>query len=283
MTNDSSSDDDFYDNFQKIKAKASQQMRKIEESRNPNYQKKSTRKNDEQEHFFEEDICINLDKSPSRSIDEKPTTPQVRSSSSSPILIIEDNNFSVIPNPTPIIDLSDENSFCLASSASASKPNHFAHTCNFHIHSNGNTRIFVHDMDDKIRLLINEYAERTGSNPERVILITKQLKRCDPDDSPRSLGFAENATIELDAFENADKIDIKTIKIKYQMKGKKATIQKILPDLNFQQLRLLFCNEHKLNPQKVYFVFDSDRINDDDTPSSIGLEDMDCIDVYLKE
>jgi small ubiquitin-related modifier len=109
------------------------------------------------------------------------------------------------------------------------------------------------------------------------------------------LGFEDGSSIDLDAFENIEENEVKTIRIKYQMKERKAVTVKVLPvtlyiseivnillkDVTFGRLREQFCNENNLDPSKVRFIFDSNRLKDDETPASIEMENDDAIDVYL--
>jgi hypothetical protein len=43
------------------------------------------------------------------------------------------------------------------------------------------------------------------------------------------LGFEDGSSIDLDAFENIEENEVKTIRIKYQMKERKAVTVKVLP------------------------------------------------------
>jgi hypothetical protein len=62
------------------------------------------------------------------------------------------------------------------------------------------------------------------------MLVTKHtLKRCDTNDTLRMLGISAGGSIDLDAFENLEETEIKTIRIKYQMDGRKTIHTKIMP------------------------------------------------------
>lgn len=146
-------------------------------------------------------------------------------------------------------------------------------------------------------MLIEQFAERTNSDPKKIILVTRNtLKRCDPNETPRTLGFPEGIITELDAFENIEEEDIKMIRIKYQMKGKKTinakilqvffwnyiqTLNNLIKDMPFSRLKELFCVENNLNLANIKFVFDSIPLKDTDTPMTVEMENEDTIDVYL--
>uniref|UniRef100_A0A915MXA9 Ubiquitin-like domain-containing protein n=1 Tax=Meloidogyne javanica TaxID=6303 RepID=A0A915MXA9_MELJA len=159
-------------------------------------------------------------------------------------------------------------------------------TCTITIHSNGGKRMFIQDLDDPIKNLIEDYAERVNGDPKRIVLITKQLKQCALEDTPRTLGITSDESFELDAFEHKDVVplnsmeDVKTIRIKYQQKGKRPIVAKILKTAKFARLKEIFCQENSLPLDKVLFIFDSVRVGDNETAETLDLEDDDCIDKY---
>lgn len=149
--------------------------------------------------------------------------------------------------------------------------------------------MFIQDLDDPIKNLIEDYAERVNGDPKRIVLITKQLKQCALEDTPRTLGITSDESFELDAFEHKDVVplnlmeDVKTIRIKYQQKGRRPIVAKILKTAKFARLKEIFCQENGLPLDKVQFIFDSVRVGDNETAETLDLEDDDCIDVYVLE
>ncbi|CAK5073795.1 unnamed protein product [Meloidogyne enterolobii] len=286
LGSDSSSDDDFYDNFDKIKLKAAHCQKKrrhpITASTN-----KFTRKNAPSDSIIscEEIVCVD-------DFDSSANFCTNNSISS----VIELNSPSC-SNSIEVIDLTP---FGSSSTNNCSNKNYKAQkskniisspksTCTITIHSNGGKRMFIQDLDDPIKNLIEDYAERVNGDPKRIVLITKQLKQCALEDTPRTLGITSDESFELDAFEHKDVVplnlmeDVKTIRIKYQQKGKRPIAAKILKTAKFARLKEIFCQENGIPLDKVQFIFDSVRVGDNETAETLDLEDDDCIDVYVLE
>ncbi|CAK5078705.1 unnamed protein product [Meloidogyne enterolobii] len=287
LGSDSSSDDDFYDNFDKIKLKAAHCQKKrrhpITASTN-----KFTRKNAPSDSIIscEEIVCV----------EDFDSSANFCANNSSIPAVIELNSPSC-SNSIEVIDLTP---FGSSLTNNYSNKNYKAQkskniipspksTCTITIHSNGGKRMFIQDLDDPIKNLIEDYAERVNGDPKRIVLITKQLKQCALEDTPRTLGITSDESFELDAFEHKDVVplnlmeDVKTIRIKYQQKGKRPIVSKILKTAKFARLKEIFCQENGLLLDKVQFIFDSVRVGDNETAETLDLEDDDCIDVYVLE
>ncbi|KAL7070211.1 hypothetical protein ACQ4LE_010191 [Meloidogyne hapla] len=288
LFSDSSSDDDFYDNFDKIKLKAAhcQKKRKqtIAESTNK-LRRKNTASGSVIPFPDEEIVCVEDFVSSSNF------------STNNPIPAVIEINAPSCSKSIEIIDLTPYGSSlttnCSSKNSKAQKteniPPPLKSTCTITINSNGGTRMFIQDLDDPIKNLIEEYAERVNGDPKRIVLITKQLKQCALEDTPRTLGIISGEDFELDAFEHTDVVPlnsmdgVKTIRIKYQQKGKRPIVAKILKTAKFARLKEIFCQENGLSLNKVQFIFDSVRVGDNETAETLDLEDDDCIDVYILE
>jgi len=44
-----------------------------------------------------------------------------------------------------------------------------------------------------------------------------------------------------------------------------------------------YCERQAINVNAIRFLYDGNRINDDDTPYSLGMEDNDTIDVMVEQ
>lgn len=53
-------------------------------------------------------------------------------------------------------------------------------------------------------------------------------------------------------------------------------------DIPFIVLKRDFAADNGLDEEKLTLVFDGDRINLQETVDTVGIEDDDCIDVYVK-
>lgn len=285
---ESSSDDDLYDNYEKLKVKAAKGLWKTKQNRRPIAAaeveveiKKCRKDNDEQLEmdendyrflFDSDDELLSLSNEAHAKISTNPSPPNPPSSSNS---IIIESDSPTLPRKDVIV---------LDDGPPSPPPQIIKNTCTINIRFNGSSKMFIQDMDDPIKRLIEEYIERTQSDSTtKIMLFTKQLKKCNPMDTPRALGFVEGSTVELDAFEDKEQneeIFTKTIRIKYQMKGKKSVTARIPLDIPFSRLKQIFCQENDLDPGKIQFIFDSSRLNDTETPASLELENDDCIDVY---
>lgn len=49
----------------------------------------------------------------------------------------------------------------------------------------------------------------------------------------------------------------------------------------FGEFKVELCAELKVAPGKVRFIFDGDKVTEDDTPESLELEDYDMIEVRI--
>lgn len=49
----------------------------------------------------------------------------------------------------------------------------------------------------------------------------------------------------------------------------------------FGEFKIKLCSELKIAPSKVHFTFDGDKVNEDETPADLDLEDYDVIDLHI--
>lgn len=107
------------------------------------------------------------------------------------------------------------------------------------------------------------------------------------DNTPLDVGLDEENINDVDVYQSC------TVTLKWQLKGQKPIVYSIFlvsfvcqlnhnffQEKKFHELKAEFCKKYELNVENTGFVFDSDKIKNEDTPESLGLEDGDCIDVY---
>ena len=58
---------------------------------------------------------------------------------------------------------------------------------------------------------------------------------------------------------------------------------KIRKHTRLQKLMDAYCQRQSLNRGSVRFLFDGNRVNDDDTPRTLEMEDGDVIDVLVEQ
>uniref|UniRef100_A0A914GY78 Ubiquitin-like domain-containing protein n=1 Tax=Globodera rostochiensis TaxID=31243 RepID=A0A914GY78_GLORO len=237
----SSSDEDYYNDFSKYKAKAAMALRKLRKNERTTTEKSSLSSDVEDNtlHNFTSHV---------------------------------DHEICLIPTDTPVltgvIDLTEVDSGDYASLPVKPPPPSSAIVCRINISSKGQKRVFFCDLAEPLVNVIEEFAERTNIDPKRDTPLALGLSdNC--------------TAIELDAFEDLEQSEEdKGVKLKYQMKGRRPVTVCALPNATFALLKELFCTDHGLEPAKTRFILDSDLIGDNETPISLGLEDGDCIDVF---
>ncbi|KAL3081279.1 hypothetical protein niasHT_039756 [Heterodera trifolii] len=263
----SSSDDEYYNNFSKYKAKAALALRRNDCKSGKEITKngKSTMKK------------VSSEPSDVEVLTSCPLSEQLisRAELDPEICLVQIADTSV----NPVVDhlVTETYSTTECASPLRANPSFLTNVCRISISSKGQQKIFFCDLNEPLLNVIEEFAERTNVDPKRVNLYTKQYKRCDPKDTPRTLGLSEKCDeIELDAFEDLEENEGKRIALKYQTKGQRPTIIRVLPNATFASLKELFCTDHGLEPAKTRFLLGSiEMIADDETPNSLGLEDGD--------
>jgi len=73
------------------------------------------------------------------------------------------------------------------------------------------------------------------------------------------------------------------INIKVKDQNHQEIFFKIKPTTQILKVKKAYCDRQGLDILAVRFLFDGDRLQDDDTPASREMEDGDCIDVFLQQ
>uniref|UniRef100_A0A914XG22 J domain-containing protein n=1 Tax=Plectus sambesii TaxID=2011161 RepID=A0A914XG22_9BILA len=110
-------------------------------------------------------------------------------------------------------------------------------------------------------------------------------------DTPLKLGLKADDFVIFDIYCKAQ-IGVKeahvtskpegSISIKFQFQERdKTTTQFVTQEQTFGFIKETYAQNHGLDAAKIFFIFDGDRIGDDSTPSSLEMEDDDCVDVVV--
>uniref|UniRef100_A0A915D1Z5 Ubiquitin-like domain-containing protein n=1 Tax=Ditylenchus dipsaci TaxID=166011 RepID=A0A915D1Z5_9BILA len=299
IDSDSDSGEDYYDDFSKYKKKHmiikeaissdltvlestsndAESLKLAENSKTKGKKKQGDKKakpsNEISELFDLDDELAELLDSPPTNIVSKPPVIAVRKCDRNleNILlatksILNDAQFSEQPV------LSDE-----VPATSADDSSTFEQRCTLVFRLNGQSFVVRCNMDDQFHRIIKENAAQLGMEASKVILMGKNC-RIYPEKTPRNIGLDTENLNEIEVFEDCDAAN-DMLAIKWLMKGRKPIVSKILPQQTFKDLKERFCKEHELDPKKTRLVFDAETLAEDDTPEEMGLEEGDCIDVYL--
>ncbi|PVH68942.1 molecular determinants of paralogue-specific sumo-Sim recognition, partial [Cadophora sp. DSE1049] len=71
------------------------------------------------------------------------------------------------------------------------------------------------------------------------------------------------------------------INIKVMDQSNQEIIFKIKPRTQFKKVKNAYCERQGLDILAVRFLFDGIRLQDDQTPAAVDMEDEDCIQVFL--
>uniref|UniRef100_A0A914EP31 Ubiquitin-like domain-containing protein n=1 Tax=Acrobeloides nanus TaxID=290746 RepID=A0A914EP31_9BILA len=134
------------------------------------------------------------------------------------------------------------------------------------------------DMELPFSELFSKYAPEIRIPVEEMAVYCND-KKCEPSDTPLSIGLSDQEVNQLDIFRISDP-NLNTINVKWQLKDHRPVMRRIKRDISFSKLKEEYCREEKLKPQKCYLIFDGDRVDENDTPQSLDMEDDDCIDVH---
>ncbi|VBB28428.1 unnamed protein product [Acanthocheilonema viteae] len=137
-------------------------------------------------------------------------------------------------------------------------------------------------MNESFTNIIKLYASNWSCSPENVILSLRNGRRVSAEDTPRSIAFSEKDVNYLSIYKNSQSGTHK-ITIKWLLPEQNKPIITAVPrDTPFIVLKRDFAVDNGLNEKKLTLVFDGKRINPQETVNTVGIEDGDCIDVYMK-
>ncbi|VDK80372.1 unnamed protein product [Litomosoides sigmodontis] len=139
-------------------------------------------------------------------------------------------------------------------------------------------------MSETFTNIIKLYASNWSCPPENVILSLRNGKRISAEDTPHSVAFSEKDVNYLSVYKYSQHRSHKTSKItvKWLLPEQKPIITAIPKDIPFTVLKRDFAANNGLDEEKLTLVFDGDRIKLQETADTLGIEDDDCIDVYMK-
>uniref|UniRef100_A0A0R3RGL3 Ubiquitin-like domain-containing protein n=1 Tax=Elaeophora elaphi TaxID=1147741 RepID=A0A0R3RGL3_9BILA len=139
-------------------------------------------------------------------------------------------------------------------------------------------------MNETFMDIIKLYASNWSCSPENVILSLRNGKRISAEDTPRSVAFSEKDVNYLSVYKNSQsgKYKANKITVKWLLPEQNKPIISTVPtDTPFIILKRDFAVDNGLDEEKLTLIFDGERINLQETVSTLGIEDDDCIDVYM--
>ncbi|CAG9532123.1 unnamed protein product [Cercopithifilaria johnstoni] len=140
-------------------------------------------------------------------------------------------------------------------------------------------------MSETFMDIIKLYASNWSCSPDNVILSLRNGKRVSTEDTPRSVAFSEKDVNYLSVYKNSQSGSHKTNKITVKWllpEQNKPIITTVPRDIPFIILKRDFAVDNGLDEEKLALVFDGERINPQETVDTLGIENDDCIDVYMK-
>uniref|UniRef100_A0A8R1Y5G0 Ubiquitin-like domain-containing protein n=1 Tax=Onchocerca volvulus TaxID=6282 RepID=A0A8R1Y5G0_ONCVO len=137
-------------------------------------------------------------------------------------------------------------------------------------------------MSETFTNIVKIYASNWSCSPDSVILSLRNGKRISAEDTPCSVAFSEKDVNYLSVYKN-ESHKMNKITVKWLLPERNKPIITAVPkDTPFIILKRDFAVDNGLDEEKLTLVFDSERINLQETVSTLGIEDGDCIDVYIK-
>ncbi|XP_049363632.1 uncharacterized protein LOC125828361 [Solanum verrucosum] len=126
----------------------------------------------------------------------------------------------------------------------------------------------------EIRLKKKELASFAQSAKDELRDVEESVKR----DLSASLHSLQDSVAEMPSKPSTDRV-----KMVISIQDKDGTKQfRVYADDKFERLFKSFADKVKLELQNLVFCFDGDKINPNATPSSLGMEDDDIIEVHEK-
>ncbi|EFO19712.1 hypothetical protein LOAG_08781 [Loa loa] len=198
--------------------------------------------------------------------------------------VMDDNNSNLLANPI-IIDggtLEADDSIFTKEKVFVVEPH-----CSIEIGDleSCDTYIKRWKMSETFINIVKLYASNWSCSPENVILSLRNGKRISAEDTPHSVAFSEKEVNYLSVYKNSQCGSHKKNKvtIKWLLPERNKPIITAVPrDTSFMILKRDFAIDNGLDEEKLTLVFDSERINQQETVDTLGIEDGDCIDVYMK-
>ncbi|EJW87617.1 hypothetical protein WUBG_01476 [Wuchereria bancrofti] len=140
-------------------------------------------------------------------------------------------------------------------------------------------------MSETFTNIVKLYASNWSCSPENVVLSLRNGKRVFAEDTPRSVAFSEKDVNYLSVYKDSQSGSHKTNKINVKWllpEQNKPVIIAVPRDTPFMILKRDFAVDNGLDEEKLTLIFDSERISPQETADTLGIEDGDCIDVYMK-
>ncbi|XP_044015735.1 uncharacterized protein CG4449 isoform X1 [Aphidius gifuensis] len=146
-------------------------------------------------------------------------------------------------------------------------------------------------MDDPFSEVFKHFANVENVSQTQVLLLKKDVPIKNTD-TPSSLGLSitdvlEGGIVNVDAiqtleFENKNyELDSSSCKIKIQLSGKQSLTYQMKRNERFLQLAQYCADKLNLGLSKMKFYFDGERIQDEDTPQDLDIDDEACIDLQI--
>uniref|UniRef100_A0A915PHB6 J domain-containing protein n=1 Tax=Setaria digitata TaxID=48799 RepID=A0A915PHB6_9BILA len=131
-------------------------------------------------------------------------------------------------------------------------------------------------MSETFANIVKLYASSWSCSPGNVILSLRNGKRISAEDTPRSVAFSEKDVNYLSVYKNNqnENQSRNQISIKWLLPERnKPIITAVSKDTPFIILKREFAVDNNLDEEKLTLVFDNERINPQETVSTLGIED----------
>ncbi|KAK6101790.1 Ubiquitin-2 like Rad60 SUMO-like family protein [Brugia pahangi] len=135
-------------------------------------------------------------------------------------------------------------------------------------------------MSETFTDIVKLYASNWSCSPENVVLSLRNGKRVFAEDTPSSVAFSEKDVNYLSVYKNNQS---GSINVKWLLpEQNKPVITAVPKDTPFMIVKRDFAVDNGLDEEKLTLIFDGKRISPQETADTLGIEDGDCIDVYMK-
>ncbi|XP_011315323.1 uncharacterized protein CG4449 [Fopius arisanus] len=147
------------------------------------------------------------------------------------------------------------------------------------------------EKHESLMTIFQKFADQENI-PVNRILVTRQDIPVKSTDTPASLKLSvidilEGGIISAEMSNNPvnqeDEDDEDICKIKAQVSSKKSVMYKLRKDQPFKKLREHCAKELEVPIEKIKFYFDGDKVEDEDTPDILDLDNEACVDVKILE
>uniref|UniRef100_A0A0N5ANN5 Ubiquitin-like domain-containing protein n=1 Tax=Syphacia muris TaxID=451379 RepID=A0A0N5ANN5_9BILA len=147
----------------------------------------------------------------------------------------------------------------------------------------GKSKIHILKMNFSLDELTNIYSTLWKCSKKCVRLSAKNGEDLDPSMTPKALNFTVNAVNVIFALKVASLDPENVVNLKFVVRESKPFCKSFEKSLNFGEIKSAVAEMMGIKEKQIRLVFDNEYIDDNETPSTLEMEDNDCIDVFLVE